>query len=293
MPVAGNRIPFPEYAGCCVRGRGAVLLTLFATSIGGSAGVNDVMVSEDVTTNVRYTVSAVNKTAITNVRASSSSGAGDGLSSRRLKCAILWPRGPIRRTSEGCVDVNIGGSHVVVLVDCRHQHREHIIDDGLVHSVDTLFHERWGGYRVDLGGIAVRAKSSSQRDHVSVRGSEGARVLTLTGAVVGPVVGTMRASVFRIVRAEHDDENVPLVAGQGLVLRSLPIGGVGAFHHGAATCAQVRHFVFIWVTLIEHDLELTWVGVVPARRVYTSGDGVANTAYSNLIIRILFVLLAH
>ena len=63
LTVAGNRIPLLKYAGCHVRGRGAVLLTHFATSTGVGGGNDLMMISKYVTADIRYAVSAVDKTS--------------------------------------------------------------------------------------------------------------------------------------------------------------------------------------------------------------------------------------
>jgi hypothetical protein len=54
MPVARHGIPLEEDASCVAILRFAVLRTHFATVIGSGAGVDLVVVSEDVTADVRY-----------------------------------------------------------------------------------------------------------------------------------------------------------------------------------------------------------------------------------------------
>eukprot|EP00325_Prymnesiales_sp_UTEX-LB-985_P027210 CAMPEP_0174733860 /NCGR_PEP_ID=MMETSP1094-20130205/62148_1 /TAXON_ID=156173 /ORGANISM="Chrysochromulina brevifilum, Strain UTEX LB 985" /LENGTH=91 /DNA_ID=CAMNT_0015936579 /DNA_START=688 /DNA_END=962 /DNA_ORIENTATION=+ len=58
-------------------------------------------------------------------------------------------------------------------------------------------------------------------------------------AVVLPVVWSVRARVFGIVRAEHDRDDVPPPLQQSGVLRALPEWTVALLQHRRAAGAQV------------------------------------------------------
>ena len=123
-----------------------------------------------------------------------------------------------------------------------------------------------------------------------------------------PVVGTVVSRVLRVVGAEHDRDDVPLVCGERGVLRPLPERGVRALrvhqkrrppvspgsrekdmdtltshlHHGRAAGAHVGNLVLARVLDIEHDLKLARVRVISAGGTYARRDGIADAADEDL-----------
>ena len=53
-----------------------------------------------------------------------------------------------------------------------------------------------------------------------------------------------------IVGSQHDDDDVPLVRGECLVLWALPVRRVGHLEHGGATRTEVRHGVLARVPVM-------------------------------------------
>ena len=188
----------------------------------------------------------------------------------------------------------LGSAHVVEHINCRmregvvrvdlgDQGREDGVDDGLVHPVDSVLHERGRDCGVDDRPVFCGAQGSDNVNHRSIVLRKGALQSCWPGAVVGPVCMTMAANVLRIVGAEHDDDNVPFVFSERRVLWALPVGAVPLLQHGRTTGSEVGHLVAI----TEHDLELSRVGVVASCTVRPGSDRVTDTPNKELIRTVL------
>lgn len=93
----------------------------------------------------------------------------------------------------------------------------------------------------------------------------------------------------RTVRAEHDDDDVPLVAGEGLELRALPVGRVAVLEQRGAAGPKVCDLGLV----AQDDLQLPRVRVVAPAAVHARRDGVTDTTDCELAVSLGRALVAR
>lgn len=198
---------------------------------------------------------------------------------------------PVGSATERSIEVDDRVRQAVRHVDARQQLRENSVDDGFVHAeVESCRQRRWHA-KVDPGARGRGTEGPGKLDHLPERLREGAVELP-AGRLIMDV---------RIVRAQRDDQDVPLGSDQRLVLRPLPERREGARgraigdipDHVAPTGTQIRDLV----PVPQQDLELARVrGVLIDREaivrgeVGSSSDAVADTADRELRREVLRTL---